>query len=502
MEYVQLTLDDWVQMKQKLKQELIGVKQSFVRIGYALRQIDDQKLYERDGYKSIAEFAQAEYGLGKSITSRFMSINKEYSIDGYSERLRPEYAELGRSQLEEMLKLPDSDRKMIQPETSREDIRELKRFNKTEPAAGEADDLKQVIEKFYHDNPDILNTVFSGEFDEARISKFSEIVNPAGNRSYKKGLYFMMMYENRVTFKKFGSTPENMTWWEFYQMTVNIFGEMAAGSETWKNYFGEENSEGDHGDITDDGTGVCEEIPDGTQTTDAGTDETEEEKTGLPDEKSNICDEEKTGEETDCTEDELTAEKSLKERVAPAQKSAEIPVKTGATEEEKDEDNNIELTKKQPDPPTKSEELPTENEEKPTETPDTTTVPAEAEEKEPEKTEETPEVKPEFQQEDTDETQIPGQTELVKDFPQYCPPDMNASEQQDQSEVKPAYATRRLYISSVDADTAAEYMGKAMEKAIRNMPGVSFGVLTKESFWKEFFEVEVDSEGNEIECVN
>ena len=38
MEYVQMTLDDWVQMKQKLRQELIGVKQSFVRIGYALRQ--------------------------------------------------------------------------------------------------------------------------------------------------------------------------------------------------------------------------------------------------------------------------------------------------------------------------------------------------------------------------------------------------------------------------------------------------------------------------------
>lgn len=120
-------MEDWVQMKQKLKQELLGVKQSFVRIGYALRQIDDQKLYEQDGYKSIAEFAQAEYGLGPSITSRFMSINREYSIDGYSEQLRPEYAELGRSQLEEMLKLPDTDRQMIQPETSREDIRELKK---------------------------------------------------------------------------------------------------------------------------------------------------------------------------------------------------------------------------------------------------------------------------------------------------------------------------------------------------------------------------------------
>lgn len=238
MEYVQMTLDDWVQMKQKLKQELLGVKQSFVRIGYALRQIDDQKLYEQDGYKSIAEFAQAEYGLGPSITSRFMSINREYSIDGYSEQLRPEYAELGRSQLEEMLKLPDTDRQMIQPETSREDIRELKRFNKTEPAAGVADDISQLVEKFYQDNELILNAVYGEEFDEQTINRFTEIVNPAGNRSYKKGLYFMMMYENRVTFKKFGDTPKDMTWWEFYQLTREIFDDTAAGPKTWQNHFG------------------------------------------------------------------------------------------------------------------------------------------------------------------------------------------------------------------------------------------------------------------------
>lgn len=90
MEYIQMTLDDWVQMKQKLSQELIGVKQSFVRIGYVLRQIDDQRLYENDGYKSITEFAKAEYGLEASTTSRFISINREYSIDGYSEHLRQE----------------------------------------------------------------------------------------------------------------------------------------------------------------------------------------------------------------------------------------------------------------------------------------------------------------------------------------------------------------------------------------------------------------------------
>lgn len=187
MGYVQMTLDDWLQMKQKLRQELLGVKQSFVRIGYALRKIEDQRLYEQDGYKSIAEFAKAEYGLEPSTVSRFMSINREYSVDGYSQTLRPEFTDLGRSQLEEMLKLPESDRQMIQPETSREDIRELKRFNKTVPETGVADDIEKLIEGFYKDNLEALNTVFSNPpFDESNIKGFVEIVNPGGNRSYKK----------------------------------------------------------------------------------------------------------------------------------------------------------------------------------------------------------------------------------------------------------------------------------------------------------------------------
>ena len=245
MEYMQMTLDEWINIKQKLRQELIGVKRSFVRIGYMLRKIDDQKGYEQDGYKSIAEFAQKELGLHPSTTTRFMEINREYSIDGYSERLREEYEDLSRSQLEEMLKLPESDRRMIQPETSREDIRELKRFNKAEPAAGVADDLRQLVEKFYYDNPEILNEVFrKPEYDEQTIKQFAEIVNPGGNRSYKKGLYFLMMYENRVVIKKFGTDPQDLTWGDFWQITRNIFGEAAAGPKTWQNYFrGEEDGE-------------------------------------------------------------------------------------------------------------------------------------------------------------------------------------------------------------------------------------------------------------------
>lgn len=335
MEYVQMTLNDWIEIKQKLKQELLGVKQSFVRIGYALRQIDDQKLYERDGYKSVAEFAKAEYGLEASTTSRFMSINREYSIDGYSERLRPEYADLGRSQLEEMLKLPDSDRQMIQPETSREDIRELKRFNKTEPAAGEADDLHQLVEKFYQDNSEVLNAVFSeaAGFDEATIGKFTEIVNPGGNRSYKKGLYFLMMYENRVSVKKFGGTPKDMTWWEFYQMTLDIFEASAAGSKTWQNYFGTEEDVADQPQKEDVPEEHPEPINEKTETESEESLQTEEgaESNGT-DIEAEQPEDETTGEEKgtgDYEEDadetiEPAGEESQREEIAPAQKEPKI----------------------------------------------------------------------------------------------------------------------------------------------------------------------------------
>ena len=335
MEYVQMTLNDWIEIKQKLKQELLGVKQSFVRIGYALRQIDDQKLYERDGYKSEAEFAKAEYGLEASTTSRFMSINREYSIDGYSERLRPEYADLGRSQLEEMLKLPDSDRQMIQPEASREDIRELKRFNKTEPEAGEADDLHQLVEKFYQDNSEVLNAVFSeaAGFDEATIGKFTEIVNPGGNRSYKKGLYFLMMYENRVSVKKFGGTPKDMTWWEFYQMTLDIFEASAAGSKTWQNYFGTEEDVADQPQKEDVPEEHPEPINEKTETESEESLQTEEgaESNGT-DIEAEQPEDETTGEEkgTGAYEEdadetiEPAGEESQREEIAPAQKEPKI----------------------------------------------------------------------------------------------------------------------------------------------------------------------------------
>ena len=228
MEYTQITLNDWMEMKQKLKQELLGVKQSFVRIGYALRKIDDAKMYEQDGYKSIAEFAKAEYGLEGSTVSRFMSINREYSIDGYSERLKPEYADFNRSQLEEMLKLPETDREMVTPDTARKEIRDIKKFNQAEPQEGIADDVTDLIRHFGEDNAETLKKLYQcGIVDNLydNINRLIEIVNPGGSRSYRKGMFFLMFHEDCLKYKKYGQTPQRMGYREFFERILDVFGD-------------------------------------------------------------------------------------------------------------------------------------------------------------------------------------------------------------------------------------------------------------------------------------
>ncbi len=249
MEYYQMTINDWLSMKQKLQAELLGVRRSFVRIGYMLRKIDEAKGYENDGYKSIAEWAKGEYGLEGSTVSRFMAINREYSIGGFSEELLPEFEDFKRSQLEEMLKLPMADRTMITPETPRADIRELKAFNK-QKVEGVADDIEEFLEKFIEDNWD-LAVELEGHSGDTELTK--ETMIPSGNRSYRKGLFFLMANEQKVSIKKYGGQPEEYTWQQFTQILSDIFEERnRREEEERKNKPKEVEIEDKHTDVAED----------------------------------------------------------------------------------------------------------------------------------------------------------------------------------------------------------------------------------------------------------
>ena len=458
---VKTVIDNIDDMTDIIKNQLNDIAEGFVSVGYYLRKTDETMLYKQKGYKTIYEYAKDTFGIGRSTASRFMEINQKYSKDGYSPEIDLKWSGYGSSKLTEMLGLPEDVQEAIPVDATVRDIREAKGIiRETEHNYSDQMELCDIAQ------PDPAETNWLQEFAKHYFSKedrdaFQKMTDWLRKDEPEKDITVsILLIINPTKFKMIRLERANV------MLTVDKIKVMPyrnQGEQQEYTYI-------DFGRAFEElfyPAGMSTPINEAYQSV-YGKPYYEERPERNP----------------------AKPERNPAKPEHPAQKVEKTPTKPSESQT------------KQPDSPTKSEEILTKDEEKQTETPDTTAVPAETKEKEPEKAEETPETKTEFQQEITDETQIPGQTELIKDFPEYCPPDMNTPEQQDQSEVKLAYATRRLYIFSVDADTAAEYMGKAMEKAIRNMPGVSFGVLTKESFWKEFFETEVDRNGDEIECVN
>lgn len=267
--YVQMTINDWLALKGQLEAELKGAAAGFVRIGYLLRKIDETEGYKNDGSKSLAEWAKDNYGLSATAVSRFIAINKKYSIDGYSDQLRLEYAQYGSAKLSEMLALPDSDLEMVSPEMKREDIREIKKFNKEaakeeakeeEPAADQheepheeqapqaaaAPELPDVLPEhkwiieFFRENKEIMNDLYSSKaFAEGNVDGMKEIVNPSGARTYRHRMTMVSMMEARIMVKVFPKSPAPMSWAGFFQIAADIFGEKIDGKNTYRNVFGE-----------------------------------------------------------------------------------------------------------------------------------------------------------------------------------------------------------------------------------------------------------------------
>ena len=248
MEYMQLSLDDYIQCKNDIKNNLGTIVKSFARIGWQLSRIDKSGAYKNDGYNTIAEFAKAEYGMSATGTSRFIRVYEKYSVPGDTPELRDEYKDYNRSQLEEMLQIPEEDHEMIRPEAHKEDIRELNRFNRENEsnpdnlldwknAQTTEEKIQATIYEFWHDNRDAMNTFFGSDME---MRDLAEMISPSGSRSYRKGTVFLMFYgmDTEILVKVFGDDPVKMTYQEFADRTRQIF-EGAAGDRAWETCFGE-----------------------------------------------------------------------------------------------------------------------------------------------------------------------------------------------------------------------------------------------------------------------
>lgn len=128
---MELTPVDYTQnytsFKQELDTELNKAADGFVKIGYLLKVARDTDVLSESGYKTVAEFAQVEYGLTKDIVSRYIAINDRYSEGGYAPCLASRFQNFGLAKLAEMLTLPDNIVEAIPEDVTKEEIREIKR---------------------------------------------------------------------------------------------------------------------------------------------------------------------------------------------------------------------------------------------------------------------------------------------------------------------------------------------------------------------------------------
>lgn len=125
-----MELMEYTKTYQEYKKELDAVltrtAEDFVQIGYLLKVARDTNVLAESGYATVTDFARAESGIDKTQVSRFISINDRFSEDGYSDHLLPSYKGFGYAKLTLMLQIPDEINEALPPTLSKAEIQDIK----------------------------------------------------------------------------------------------------------------------------------------------------------------------------------------------------------------------------------------------------------------------------------------------------------------------------------------------------------------------------------------
>ena len=130
------------------KKELDGAftqaAEKFVLIGYLLREAAETDILRSSGYKNMEEFAYAEYGVDASQANRFININRRFSEGGNSKQLKQQYQGIGSSKLAVMLTIPDEINEVLPKNLTKEELKEIQAEVKAE---NQVSDIEVEIEK-------------------------------------------------------------------------------------------------------------------------------------------------------------------------------------------------------------------------------------------------------------------------------------------------------------------------------------------------------------------
>lgn len=149
--------------KARMDQEMTSTADSFVRIGYLLKEARDTQVLVGSGYTSMGAWAQAEYGLTESQTSRFIAICERFGAG--EDRLLPQYSAIGYTKLSEMLTLPDHIIEALPESVTREQLREVKADYQEEMRTS---DIERMIEPQTPES-EMIEAFFRGLFAQDAV---------------------------------------------------------------------------------------------------------------------------------------------------------------------------------------------------------------------------------------------------------------------------------------------------------------------------------------------
>mgnify|MGYP000021975001 FL=1 len=172
MENCNLSPKEYEKAKLSIKDNLFGIGRSFVLIGWQLTRIEQSGHYRIDGYVTLAEFAKEEFNMSPDNVSRYKKVYETFSVPGDRPEIQEKYRDFEFSKLVDMRLLPEEDREHLHPETYREDIRELKEYNKEQEnspsrllnwAEKPEEILKSTIREYFKNKKKTLNEVYASE---------------------------------------------------------------------------------------------------------------------------------------------------------------------------------------------------------------------------------------------------------------------------------------------------------------------------------------------------
>lgn len=250
--------------KEKLDSELQQTTEGFVKIGYLLKIARDTDILQESGYASVNEFAKAEYGIDKTLVSRFVNINDRFSEGGYSEQLKEQYRGFGYAKLAIMLQLPDEINEEISPEFSKAEVQAIKDETDAEKKISDIevilegvneaqsvldDSLHKVMHQLGHDSTELYVSLHDAvkKQNPEKTRGIHETMAPAGESIYSvriQGTGRLMLsikdMDKDITLTNIRSgEKEYYTWVDVVHAVQQIMDEEKEPEESWEAVYGE-----------------------------------------------------------------------------------------------------------------------------------------------------------------------------------------------------------------------------------------------------------------------